>query len=242
MSRWLLVALLLAAALPASAQIPDPTDLLRILLPRPRVESAPAPPPPAPPGWEGSRSLPSGYRVLRHLDQPCRLGARPFCVFSTGRPEVVAHAVTAWNRAGLSAGLGNLFEIVTVPEGADVVLDWSRARLPEQAVAAVWWEAGPGARQVTGITVDPDPQLPAGNVAQILMQELGHVLGLDHSEDPQDIMYTRMHTQRYPALEHARLSGRDVQALAWLYDQPGFVPIVGRRPPPADAGRPAPVP
>lgn len=226
-----LPALLLAMQAPAQAQIPipDPTDLLRIFLPRTRVESAPAPAPPAPPTWNGSRELPAGYSVLTSLDRPCRVARPPFCVYTNGRGDIVAHAVSSWNAAGQAAGLGNMFEIVTVPEGADVYLDWSRDRLPEGAAAAVWWDPNFGYRRVTGITVDPDPSLPPGNLAQILMQELGHVLGLDHSEDRSDVMYATMHTRRYPSLSAARLSGRDVQALAWLYDQQTFVPIVGRR-------------
>ena len=59
----LLAAVLPAAVLPATAQFPDLRDLLRIFLPRQRVEMAPAPPSP-PSQWNGSREQPGSYQVL----------------------------------------------------------------------------------------------------------------------------------------------------------------------------------
>lgn len=69
------------------------------------------------------------------------------------------------------------------------------------------------------------------------MQELGHVLGLAHSEDRRDVMSHLMPTRRMYDSSAARLTERDRAALTWLYTQSEWVPILGPqhslRPPPA---------
>ena len=75
--------------------------------------------------------------------------------------------------------------------------------------------------------MDGNFRLPPGNVAQILMHEMGHVLGLDESKEGVDVMFWQMHRRRYADVNSIRPSRRDVQSLTWLYNQGGYVPIRG---------------
>ena len=66
------------------------------------------------------------------------------------------------------------------------------------------------------------------NVAETLMHEMGHVLGLGHPEShPFDIMAQnhRGH-HRHSSTVYVGFSDRDLAVIAWLYDQTSFVPIL----------------
>lgn len=174
--------------------------------------------------------LPSGFRVLRQLGKPCRLldEARPWVVQSgQGRyPEVVAHALEVWNREAVAAGKGPFFRFARAGERADLVIDWSGTGLPPDKAAGVFWDVGLGFRRVQRLVMDGSHRIPDGNRAEILIQELGHVLGLGDSSDPGDLMYPVMRRRRLSQATAAHLSPRDRQALSWLYAQPDGVPIL----------------
>jgi hypothetical protein len=177
-------------------------------------------------------ALPEGYEVLMHGSRPCRLqGKSPLLIYSNDDRfhQVFQFSVEIWNSAARIQGIAPPFACAGSPSEADVTLDWSGQGLPSSAAGAVWWSTGEGVERVKGITMEPNTRLPEGNLAEILIQELGHVTGLGHSRDDGDIMHLNISPQRYPCLSSVHLSTRDMQAFAWLYSQQTFVPIVGIR-------------
>lgn len=175
--------------------------------------------------------LPSGYQVLRQFGKPCRLdpASLPWRI-GTSDPRmepIVTHALQTWNAEGLRLGVGPFFAAPLPDRPVDLVIDWSGRGLPPDKAGGVYWDAGLGYRRVTRLVMDGKHRVPDGNRAQILLQELGHVLGLSHSEDRGDVMFTVMQTRRLRSVSSARLTARDRAALEWLYAQPEWVPIVG---------------
>lgn len=182
-------------------------------------------------------ALPPGYEVMRQFDKPAhwKPESLPVRVFSDdpAQRRVFEYCLAEWN----SAGRGQLFR-ATTREEADVVVTWSPDRLPRGKAGAVWWNPVMGYLLVEGISVDGSWRVTDGVRARVLLQELGHCLGLADSQNPQDIMHTVVVNRRQP-LEATRLTARDRQALGWLYEQADYVPIVGDVPDPA---APTPVP
>ncbi len=186
----------------------------------------------------GQSDLPPGYKVMRQFGKPARWrrDLLPIRLHSSSHDQVVDHCLTQWNLAGQG-----LVYVRAPAEEADVLLEWSSPRLPAGRAGAVWWNPVMGYLLVEGMAVDGAWRVSDGVRARVLLQELGHCLGLSDSNDPGDVMYTVVvNSRRRPlALEAARLSARDRQALAWLYAQEEFVPIQVRLPDPA---APTPVP
>lgn len=176
--------------------------------------------------------LPEGFEVLMLGGRPCRMqGQSPLLIYSNDNrfQHVFQYAMESWNSAARSIGMASLFAGAGSSPEADITLDWSGQGLPPYAAGAVWWLTGEGVERIKGITMEPNTGLPEGNLAEILMQELGHVTGLGHSRDNRDILYQAMHRHRYPFLSSVHLTPRDMQAFTWLYSQQTFVPIVGIR-------------
>lgn len=173
-------------------------------------------------------SLPPGYKVLRQLGKPCRISLAdlPWKLRDgdTRYSKVTRHAVEAWNSEGRRLGVGPFFQLVS--EGEDLLLDWSGAGLPADKAGGVFWDSNLGYRRAKSLAMDGGHRVPDGNRAEILMQELGHLLGLGDSVDPSDIMYPVMHTRRAYRLSSAALTERDRQSLSWLYAQSEWIPIL----------------
>ena len=175
--------------------------------------------------------LPSGYQVLRQFGKPCRIASTdlPWKIRNgDGRyPKIFEHALNAWNAEGRRLGLGPFFEVVS--QGEDLVVDWSGTKLPPDKAGGVFWDTNLGYRRVTSLAMDGAHRVPDGNRAEILMQELGHVLGMGDSADSKDVMHPVMHTRRAYRLGSAALTRRDQETLAWLYGQTDFTPILKPR-------------
>jgi hypothetical protein len=186
-----------------------------------------APPPPPAQG-----SLPPGFALLRAGMRACHIPPErlPWAVHA-GDPrysEVLDSAIDVWNQGALQLGRGALFVRVDDPQAADLELRWSDPRLPRDKAGATWWGLSEGGRRVLGLSLDGSFRVPQGNRVQILAHELGHVLGLGESQQPGDMMFFQMDRRRLTPSQ-VRLSDRDLQALLWLYTQPTFAPIRGRR-------------
>lgn len=185
---------------------------------------------------------PSGYDFIRHQGSVVRhpKESLPWRIYVSNEShmEAVIHAIRTWNAAGYEMGYPDLFATVVNPAEADMVMDWSGRGLPPDKAAGVWWSFGPGEARITRLVVDPLHRIPEGNRAQILLQELGHCLGLGDSSEAGDVMHPLMHRRRYSNIGSARLSRRDLAAFNWLYAQPRFIPIISYRAPRGPSSQP----
>jgi hypothetical protein len=155
-------------------------------------------------------------------------------VDATALRDLVQTAADAWNEAG-----GVAFRPAADGEPADVTLSWHRAaddpcRLFGYGVGvAHTGPVGPG----TFVHLDAARAWPAagddahGTLASAVAHELGHVLGLDHAEDPDTLMH--------PDTHRATPAAGDLLGLRSLYgggaDGPGDV-LVEHLPDGARAG------
>lgn len=169
---------------------------------------------------------PGGYEILRVEGAVVRARAEdlPFRLSSTDPryARVLAHALATWN----TAGQGTFFVLEPDPRQADLELDWTGRGLRPQAAGMTRMTLSPARAVPRGIVIDG--RRPEGTLTAVLIHELGHVLGLDHSRVPADIMYeTEQNCDALPP-EALGLSNRDRKALAWLYGQSRFVPVLPR--------------
>jgi len=173
---------------------------------------------------------PTGYEFIRHQGQLVRhpLENLPWRIYVNDQRYYPAtlHAMRTWNGAGHRLGYPDLFAPVDNRRDADMVMDWSGRGLPPDKAAGVWWDFNPGGVRISKMVIDPHHRVPEGNRAQILLQELGHILGLGDSSDSDDVMHPVMHSRRYRAVEEAELTSRDLEAFRWLYSQERYIPIV----------------
>ncbi|MFA5503986.1 MAG: matrixin family metalloprotease [Vulcanimicrobiota bacterium] len=176
----------------------------------------PAPQPPQHPATVSGR--PAGYEYIAVGGKTTRLD--PSYLPLTINPgdqyhyQTVEKAVEIWN----NAGMGALFQVTSGP--ADLTVDWSGRSVT------------PGTRAETRLHTSRNVVVPSSisvrtegrdryELARVMTHELGHVLGLDHSQHRGDMMY------RSEQQGELALSNRDIQMLHWLYSQPDYVPVVG---------------
>lgn len=169
-----------------------------------------------------------GFDLIRQQGKLVRVpqAQLPVRLYSNdpGYAALVRHAVGQWN----GAGAGELFRVVSSAGEADFTIDWTGRGLPSDCAGRCALRPVSGGVQVSGLAMDPRNPQGRGNMAQVLIHELGHALGLGHSENTQDAMFEFTHPER-TRVEQARLTARDRQAVSWLYRQKsGFLPIGSR--------------
>ncbi|MCA9778355.1 MAG: hypothetical protein KC800_16625 [Candidatus Eremiobacteraeota bacterium] len=177
-----------------------------------------------------AQAQPPGYDFIRSNGKVVRqpLDSLPWRIYVSDERhfEAFVHAVRTWNGAGHRLGYPDLFAVVRSLSDADMVVDWSGKGLPPDKAAGVWWDIQSDQAHILKFVMDPLHRIPEGNRSQILLQELGHVLGLGDSSDTRDVMHPLMHSKRYRNVKSANPSSRDLQAFNWLYTQNDFIPIV----------------
>lgn len=173
-----------------------------------------------------------GYEILSYQGAPCRVPTEnlPLLLTVNNRRylQTTEQAITVWNRVGSNLIGKPFFEIVQESTPGSVPIEWESPDLPRGAAGVTMLRKGRGRVQVDGIAVKP-MNVPQGNLCEVITHELGHALGLDHSDAPQDIMYRSTHTHVLDSGEDVRLTQRDLAQLRWLYTQPQTVPIVASR-------------
>jgi len=170
---------------------------------------------------------------------------------------IVDKAVALWNEAGVNAMLSTGFFVrVHSAEFSNINVDWS-GRATQKIISrksAGVAQLGYSFGLKVGMWTPGDYQASAsfktgrdheGPLLEVLLQELGHIIGLGHSGGEaghapadhvgkNDIMFPRTH--RHEGGEHqtigsVRFSDRDFLMLCWLYSQKPYQPIISKRKP-----------
>ena len=192
-------------------------------------------------GWAGSGHRPDdggvptdgrvgGYDTITYQGQPCAVNRQnlPLQIYSEQPAQtfLLQQAAQTWNDAGQRMGGVKFIEVLDGRSGGAIAIDWTGRGMPQGAAGLTTMMKSRDGVRVTGIGLRPMRNAPQIKLVEVLSHELGHALGLDHSDDRGDLMYrsTRPQSQR-----QQMLSERDFQMLTWLYSLPNAVPIVAAR-------------
>ncbi len=131
-------------------------------------------------------------------------------------------AFARWTRVG---GIPVQFTMVRTPDDAEVRVKWIRAFSVRRAGQAdlVW--RSDGRLQEGTLTLatfsESGHRLPVDAVFTVALHEIGHLLGLGHSDEPRDVMY--------PTTSVHDLTARDRRTAMLLYSlSPGSLRAAGR--------------
>lgn len=119
-------------------------------------------------------------------------------------------AFARWTRVG---GIPVQFTMVRTPDDAEVTVKWIRAFPVRRAGQAdlVW--RGDGQLKEGTLTLatfsESGHRLPVDAVFTVALHEIGHLLGLGHSDEPRDVMY--------PTTSVHDLTARDRRTAMLLY-------------------------
>ena len=196
--------------------------------PAPGMEIKASKPSPHSPAEAIKSGKPDRYEVVTYQGLPMHWHLRqlPLKIYSdhgrtgdtaTQYAAVVRRVVDIWNSVGRESTLKrDFFKIVQRSGGADIRLDWTgRCLLP-----CAQGTAYPSDGLVGMMPLNRFSGL--GRAGETLLQELGHMLGMGHSEMPEDIMFHRARNYS-PDLAHLGVTARDKQMLIWLYKQNQYV-------------------
>ncbi len=133
--------------------------------------------------------------------------------YTVSMGQAVENAFARWERVG---GIPVSFSVVRDSAGADVQVKWIEAFQFERAGQAdiVWDRRGwvvHGTLTLATHTFQGQPLSP-GAVQTVALHEMGHLLGLGHSDDPRDVMFA--------STEVHDLTLRDRQTAQLLYALP----------------------
>ena len=132
-----------------------------------------------------------------------------------GRPEFWSEtdrALEVWNAV---KGVPLVFGHTRHVEAADVVFRWIRRFEAHQAGTTDWGTDGEGwlHSAVVTLATEHEDGTPMSDefLRLVAVHEIGHVIGLPHSEDPRDVMH--------PGNQNLILSDRDIRSARQLYER-----------------------
>jgi hypothetical protein len=132
-----------------------------------------------------------------------------------GRPTFWDESVRALETWNAVRGIPLAFRRTEHPEAADVKFRWIHRFDANQAGTTDWETDGEG--WITSAVVTLATEHAEGTAMSeeflrlVALHELGHVVGLPHSEDPSDVLH--------PGNRNQKLSDRDVRSARQLYER-----------------------
>lgn len=126
--------------------------------------------------------------------------------------DQTVRAMEAWNEVG---GVPLRFERTRSARSADVEFRWIRQFEAHQAGTTDWETDGDGWLSSAVVTLatqhEGGTSMSDEFLLLVALHELGHVIGLPHSDDPSDVMH--------PGNRNMALSDRDVRSARQLYER-----------------------
>lgn len=140
--------------------------------------------------------------------------------------RAAARGISAWQGQPFALSIDD--RAAPSADRADIVIRWAR-RLDGMAlgVTRTRWESGPGGATFTEVEVvlatrnpyNGSFQMSPEDVVLVAAHEMGHALGLPHSDQAADLMY--------PTNTASRLSARDYRTMSALYALPNGAEVSG---------------
>lgn len=166
-----------------------------------------------------SMGRPSGYAYIENHGRPIRLDPRilPLTINAGGGQgdQIISRSIQSWN----NAGIGQVFALTNGQ--ADLTIDWSGSKVSSGARAETRMIRSSTHVVPTDLSVRTSGR-SGEQLVRVMTHELGHVLGLDHSRDRGDVMYSSEQNAS------SNLTARDVAMARWLYSQSSYSPVIGR--------------